>query len=99
MKPVKEVFQEVMPKLDVEKDKHKLRPTDLIYMKRVQEQCFQRAQRVKIWRKKNNITATCLFAVVVGVYTYTIYAVKQEKFLDDLNEPEKIIESPAQSKN
>lgn len=90
---------EVMPKIDLQKDKRKLRSTDLIHMKRVEERNLQRAQMVKTWKIKNNIMASCLMAIVAGIYGYTIFAVKQEKFLDDLEEPEKIVDNPAESRN
>lgn len=81
-----------MPKVDLLKDAAKLRSTDVVYMKRLEEQNLQRAKRVQVYRKANNRTAIALALGVIGIYTYTIYSVKQEKFLDDFEEPKKIIE-------
>lgn len=84
-----------MPKVDLLKDAEKLKFTDVVYMKRLEEQNLQRAKRVQGYRKSNNRLAFALSLGVIGIYTYTIYSVKQEKFLDDFEEPEKNIEKPA----
>jgi hypothetical protein len=81
-----------MPKVDVLRDAGKLRSTDIVYMKRMEEQNLQRATRVQGYRKANNRTAIALALGVIGIYAYTIYSVKQEKFLDDFEVPEKTIE-------
>lgn len=81
-----------MPKVDVLKDTGKLSSTDIIYMKRMEEQNLERALKVQAYRKKNNRTALLLAISVIGIYAYTIYSVKQEKFLDDFKMPEKTIE-------
>lgn len=81
-----------MPKVDIIKDATKLKSTDLIYMKRLEEQNFQRAINVQKYRKANSRTAIGLTLGVIGIYVYTIYSVKQEKFLDDFEVPEKTIE-------
>lgn len=86
---------EAMPKVDVLKDVGKLKSTDLVYMKRIEEQNLQRAIRVHGYRKANNRTAIALSLGVIGIYAYTIYSVKQEKFLDDFEVPEKTIEKAA----
>ncbi|XP_018362672.1 PREDICTED: cytochrome c oxidase assembly factor 3, mitochondrial isoform X1 [Trachymyrmex cornetzi] len=83
---------EAMPKIDIIKDATKLKSTDMIYMKRMEEQNLQRAKNVLKYRKANNRTAIALSLGVIGIYAYTIYAVKQEKFLDDFEVPEKTIE-------
>ncbi|XP_029175345.1 cytochrome c oxidase assembly factor 3, mitochondrial [Nylanderia fulva] len=83
-----------MPKVDLLKDAEKLKFTDLVYMKRLEEQNLQRAKRVQGYRKSNNRLAIALGLGVIGIYTYTIYSVKQEKFLDDFEEPQKTIEKP-----
>lgn len=84
-----------MPKVDLLKDAGKLKFTDIIYMKRLEEHNQQRAKKVLEYRKSNNRLAFALIFGVIGIYTYTIYSVKQEKFLDDFEEPQKTIEKPA----
>lgn len=86
---------ETMPKVDVLKDTGRLKSTDVVYMKRLEEQNLQRATKVQAYRKANNRTAIVLALGVVGIYAYTIYSVKQEKFLDDFEMPEKTIEKAA----
>ncbi|KAL0117962.1 hypothetical protein PUN28_008974 [Cardiocondyla obscurior] len=93
MEPVKQLQRnDVMQKVDVLKDAGKLKSTDVIYMKRLEEQNLQRAKVVQKYRKANNRTAITLALGVIGIYAYTIYSVKQEKFLDDFEMPEKTID-------
>lgn len=61
-------------------------------MKQAEEVAIQRALSYKNTRNRCTIAGFCLAGFVVGIYAYTIHAVRQETFLDDLNEPEKIIE-------
>ncbi|XP_071555803.1 cytochrome c oxidase assembly factor 3, mitochondrial-like isoform X1 [Temnothorax nylanderi] len=86
---------EAMPKVDLLKDAGKLKSTDIVYMKRLEEQNLQRGIRVQGYRKANNRLAIGLGLTVIGIYAYTIYSVKQEKFLDDFEMPEKTIEKAA----
>lgn len=81
-----------MPKVDVLRDVGKLKSTDVVYMKRLEAQNLERARKVQGYRKANNRTAIVLALGVVGIYAYTIYSVKQEKFLDDFEMPEKTVE-------
>lgn len=83
-------MSDTLPKLDLKKDQRKLTPTDLINMKRVEEINLQRVTKLTQIRKKNIFTAAFLAFGVIGIYAYTIGAVKQEEFLDDFNEPEKM---------
>lgn len=81
-----------MEKLDLVKDKNKLKYSDLMYMKQAEEAAIQRAL---IYKQKRNNCAIAGFALAglsIGIYLYTIYAVRQETFLNDLNEPEIVIE-------
>ncbi|XP_042873608.1 cytochrome c oxidase assembly factor 3, mitochondrial-like [Penaeus japonicus] len=73
-----------MPKLDLQKDIPKLSQAQIDYMKIVENQNVQRVQKLALQRR-NNIAVGCLLGVgVLGIYTYSIYSVKQEKFLDEL---------------
>lgn len=83
---------EAMPKVDILKDTDKLKSTDIVYMKRAEEQNLQRAKIVHGHRKSNNRTAIPLGLIAIGIYAYTLYSVKQEKFLDDFEMPEKTID-------
>lgn len=76
-----------MPKVDADKDKHRISEVQLSYMKFVEKENIERAQKLKKLRRKNIFTALGLGAAVIGIYAYSILAVKQETFLDDFDEP------------
>lgn len=74
-------------------DLSKLRQVDLDFIKQIEKQNLERVQKLKRIRR-NNIITGCLFGVgVLSIYGYTIWAVRQESFLDDFDEPAKIIEN------
>ncbi|XP_012284908.1 cytochrome c oxidase assembly factor 3, mitochondrial [Orussus abietinus] len=78
-----------MPKVDLTKDARKLTISDRAYMKRIEEINTERVQRLMKMRRNNAITGSLLGLGVLGIYFYTIYAVRQESFLDDFEEPQK----------
>lgn len=90
---------EFMQKVDLTRDKTRLKYSDLIYMKQAEEIAVQKALKYRNTRRRCNIAAVSLACLVVGIYTYTIHAVKQETFLDNLDEPEKIIDKPTSNPN
>lgn len=92
-----QVMADQMPKVDFDKDKSRLSETQLNYMKYIENQNIERAQKLKKLKRNNIITALTLGAAVVGIYAYSILAVKQETFLDDFNEP--AVVQPATEKN
>lgn len=77
--------KEHMPKLDVA-DKLKLSQAQLDYMKILEKQNIDRVAKLKRLRRNNLITGFALLGSVIGIYTYSILAVKQEKFLDELDD-------------
>jgi len=74
-----------MPKLDVVKDKLKLSQSQLDYMRILEQQNIERVAKLKRLRRNNLLTGVGLIASVVSIYAYSIIAVKQEKFLDELD--------------
>ncbi|CAL7945712.1 unnamed protein product [Xylocopa violacea] len=88
-----------MQKVDLVKDKSKLKYSDIIYMKQAEEIAVQKALKYVNTRRKCNIAGVSLACLVIGIYAYTIHAVKQETFLDNLDEPEKVIEKPTSNAN
>lgn len=82
-------MSDTLQKVNVKTDK-KLTPTDLINIKRVEEINKKRAANVKLVKRRNLISALSLALFAGGVYMYTIRTMKQEEFLDDFNEPEKV---------
>lgn len=68
----------------------KLNKTQLEFMKLIEQQNLERVNKLKRLRRNNLITAGILGAGVLGIYAYSMLSVKQEKFLDDFEEPRKI---------
>lgn len=59
-------------------------------MRLIEEKNRERVQKLQQIAKKNRITGFTIGAGVLGVYLYSIFAIKQETFLDDFEEPVKI---------
>lgn len=74
-----------MPKLNLERDGQKLSQSQLFYMRLVEQQNMERVAKLAKLRKNNILTGALLGIGVLGIYGYSIYAVKQEKFLDELD--------------
>lgn len=64
------------------------------YINLIEKQNQYRVSALLKQRRRSNILGLSLFGLVVGIYTYTITAVKQERFLDDFEEP-KFVEKKA----
>lgn len=73
------------------KDGPKLTAAQIAFMKLTEQENLKRVQKLELIRKRNWITGWTLGACVLSIYGYTILTVKQERFLDDFNEPEKVI--------
>lgn len=78
-----------MPKIDGQK----LRPSAIDYMKFVEKQNLERVEKLKRIRRNNIITGSLIGVGVLSIYFYSMFAVKQERFLDDFEEPQKVIEN------
>lgn len=63
----------------------------LAFMKLVEQENLKRVKKLEFIRKRNWITGWTLGLGVLSIYGYTILAIKQERFLDDFTEPEKIV--------
>ncbi|KAJ8930664.1 hypothetical protein NQ314_016505 [Rhamnusium bicolor] len=74
-----------MPKADLAK----LKQTELHFVKQVEQKNFERAQKLTRLRRNNLITGCLLGVGVLSIYGYSMYAVRQESFLDDFDEPAK----------
>lgn len=66
----------------------------LKFMKLVESEHLERVAKLKTIRQRNLITGWALGGIVLSIYGYSIYAVKQEDFLDDFVEPPKVIDPP-----
>lgn len=81
-----------MSEPNIPKVKHldrQLKQSEIDFMKLIEEQNLQRVLKLKKTRKNNILTGVALGISVLGIYGYSMYAVKQEKFLDDFEEPAK----------
>ena len=78
---------EQMKKVDLVKDKANISRTTIDYMKIVEKENLRRVQELRRIRQRNIRTGLMLGAGVFGIYMYTIFSVRQEKFLDDFDEP------------
>ncbi|KAK9696138.1 Cytochrome c oxidase assembly factor 3 [Popillia japonica] len=70
----------------------KLIRTDLDFMRFIEKQNRERVEKLKRLRRNNLITAGLLGCGVFSIYFYSMFAVKQETFLDDFDEPVKTLE-------
>lgn len=75
-----------MPKLDISNDRLKLSQAQLDYMKILEKQNIDRVSKLKRLRRNNIFTGVALLGGVISIYAYSILAVKQEKFLDEVDE-------------
>ncbi|KAG7167967.1 cytochrome c oxidase assembly factor 3, mitochondrial-like [Homarus americanus] len=74
-----------MPKLDLQRDSIKLSQPQLDYMRIVENQNLERVQKLARMKRNNIWVGSMLGLGVLGIYGYSIYSVKQEKFLDELD--------------
>ncbi|XP_059622366.1 cytochrome c oxidase assembly factor 3, mitochondrial [Phlebotomus argentipes] len=79
------------PKVKYSDPKRQLRPTQVDFMRLIEQQNLERVQKLKKTRKNNLITALSLGGTCIAIYAYSMLAVKQEKFLDDFEEPAKVL--------
>ena len=80
-----------MPLADFENDE-KLK-TAKVYKKLVEEKNFNRSiiGRKLLYRKRAFLAGS--FALVLSIYSFSIYKIRQETFLDDFEEPPRILKS------
>lgn len=78
------------PKIKHADPKRNLRPVEIDFIKLIEKQNVERVLKLKKTRKNNLITAAALGGTVLAIYGYSLFAVKQEKFLDDFEEPVKV---------
>lgn len=83
-----------MPKVDLKKDSAKIKNIHFSLMNEIEKQNSERVKRLVKLRRSNRILGCLLGGAVFSIYFYTIYSVKQERFLDDFDEPEKVIIPP-----
>jgi hypothetical protein len=70
-------------------DRSKLKPSEQHFVKKVEDMNVNRAKDMKLLRGRNKLAGLFIAAGVFGIYFFTIFSVKQEKFLDFDTVPEK----------
>lgn len=68
----------------------KLKPSEVDFMKLIENENINRVKKLQGLRRRNNLTGIVLGGTVLSIYLYSMLAIKQEKFLDDFNEPVKV---------
>lgn len=68
----------------------KLKPSEVDFMKLIEKENIYRVKKLQSLRKRNNLTGIILGGSVLSIYLYSMFAIKQEKFLDDFDEPIKV---------
>ncbi|XP_058832637.1 cytochrome c oxidase assembly factor 3, mitochondrial isoform X3 [Topomyia yanbarensis] len=76
--------------LKIDDSNRKLKKTEIDFMRLIEQQNLQRVEKLQRQRRSSRITGLVLGGSVLGIYLYTILSVKQEKFLDDFEEPLKV---------
>ncbi|XP_037825032.1 cytochrome c oxidase assembly factor 3, mitochondrial [Lucilia sericata] len=79
-----------LPKIKYAEQAPKLDKAQLEFMKLIEQQNLERVTKLQRVKRNNLITAGVLVSSVLGIYAYSILSVKQEKFLDDFDEPAKV---------
>jgi len=72
-------------KIDLSKDIDKLSPDQKIYIQKLVEKNTERFTIQQRLRRHYNVTGLILTSFVLSIYAYTLYSIKQEKFLDDFD--------------
>merc|ERR1712106_1031868 len=81
-----------MPQVEVDDAsvQQKLGKVNMDFVRKAEKRNKERAERHRFFRKTDWMIAAFCFSLVISIYTYTIWAVKQEAFLDDFEMPEEI---------
>lgn len=77
---------DILNKLNI--DSKALSVAEKNYIRKISERNLERYRNEQTLRKHYRITGAMLFVFVLSVYGYTMYAISQEKFLDDFDVPE-----------
>lgn len=69
--------------VDLVRDSSKLTQTHLDFMRRLEQENINRVLKLRAIRRRNLFTGALLGLGVLSIYSYSIFAVKQESFLDE----------------
>ncbi|XP_055595233.1 cytochrome c oxidase assembly factor 3, mitochondrial [Uranotaenia lowii] len=71
-----------------------LKKSEIDFMRLIEQQNLQRVQKLQRQRRNNKLTGFALGGTVLAIYLYSMFSVKQERFLDDFEEPLKVEKVP-----
>ncbi|KAL8616427.1 hypothetical protein ACOMHN_041030 [Nucella lapillus] len=74
-----------MEKVDMSKEFSKLSEADKYFVRKLEQMNLDRAKDMKALRRKNWVTALAIGTGVMSIYFYSMYAVRQERFLADFD--------------
>lgn len=72
--------------------KQKLGEIQMAFVKKAETMNKKRASKHIFHRKKDWVIGTTCIAIAISIYAYTIFAMKQENFLDDFELPDPLLE-------
>lgn len=83
---------ETMKQVDVDESEvqKRLGSINMDFVRKAERKNKERANMHKFFRRTDWMIAATCFAIVGGIYGYTMFAIQQEKFLDDFEMPEEI---------
>jgi len=83
---------ETMKQVDVDDAaiQKKMGTISMDFVRKAEKKNKTRAKMHRFFRRTDWMIAGFCFSLVVGIYGYTMFAIKQEKFLDDFDMPEEI---------
>lgn len=83
-----------MPQVEVDEVdvKQKLGDIQMAFVKKAESRNKVRASRHVFYRKKDWVIGSVCICIALSIYAYTIFAMKQETFLDDFEMPDPLQE-------
>jgi len=79
--------------VDEQHVKDQLGQKSMAFVKKAEKMNAKRASKHVLFRRKDWVIGGTCFAIAIAIYGYTIYAMKQERFLDDFEMPDPLEES------
>ena len=86
-KPAKAVVVNEAETIDLAVELKNMRQSDQLYIKRMEAFNKDRVRKLNFLRRRNFLIGVGVAAGVIGIYSYSMAAVKQEGFLDDFEAP------------
>jgi len=91
---------ETMKQVDVDEleVQKRLGHTSMNFVRKAEKKNKARAKMHRFYRRTDWMIAAFCFALVISIYSYTMFAIKQETFLDDFDMPEEIDRTEPENK-